>query len=60
MEGGSSYMDILINRSLYMSYQDGLDSNPGPSVLKVSALLIKQLFMLIILLMKKTYVSIIS
>ena len=34
---GSSYMDNLINRSLYMSCHANLDSNPGPSALKASA-----------------------
>ena len=31
-------MDILVNRTLYMSYQAGPGIEPGPSALKASAL----------------------
>ena len=35
---GSSYMDILVSRTLYMSCQAGPGIGPGPSALKASAL----------------------
>ena len=34
----SSYMDILVSRTLYMSCQAGPGMEPGPSALKASAL----------------------
>ena len=37
-EISSSYMDILVNRTLYMSCQAGPGIEPGPSALKASAL----------------------
>ena len=37
-ERGSSYMDIFVNRTLYMSCQAGSGIEHGPSALKVSAL----------------------
>ena len=40
-ESGSSYMDILVSRTLYMSCQAGLVIEPGPSALKASALSIE-------------------
>ena len=40
-ERGSSYMDILVSRTLYMSCQAGPGIEPGPSALKPTALLIE-------------------
>ena len=37
-ERGSSYVDILVSRTLYMSSQAGPGIEPGPSALKASAL----------------------
>ena len=41
-ERSSSYMDILVSRTLYMSCQAGPGIEPGPSALKASALPIEQ------------------